>query len=72
VPRHCYHIVVSGHLGEISREAFARFTIELSGPDTVLIGALDETGLYDTLQRMESLGLELVALSRIPDRPDEV
>ena len=38
VSRHCYTIVVSGRMGDISREAFAVFTIESSGANTALTG----------------------------------
>lgn len=72
VSRHCYTIVVSGRLGDISREAFAEFTIESSGANTALTGEFNQTGLYDTLKRIQSLGLELAALTRVPSHPDEV
>ena len=69
--RHRYRIIVSGRLGEISREAFAEFAIESAGADTTLTGELDQAGLYGTLERVQSLGLELVALTRVPRHPDE-
>ena len=66
---HCYRIVVSGHLGDASREAFAGFKIEFNGRYTALVAELDQAALYGALNRIQSLGLELVALSRIEGDP---
>ena len=63
---HCYRITIAGGLGEIGREAFSDFRIETDGGDTVLIGNLDQAGLYGTLNRILSLGFELIALRRLP------
>jgi hypothetical protein len=65
VRKHAYQIVVSGRLWDASREAFADFTIESNGSNTSLRGALDQSALYDVLNRIQSLGLELIALSRV-------
>jgi hypothetical protein len=64
-----YRIVVSGHLGDASREAFAGFKIEPNGANTALEAELDQAALYGALNRIQSLGLELVALSRVEDDP---
>lgn len=64
---HCYRITIAGGLGEIGREAFSDFRIESNGTNTVLIGNLDRAGLHGTLNRILSLGFELVKLSRGPD-----
>lgn len=64
---HRYRIVVSGRLGDASREAFADFKIESNGTNTTLVAALDQSALYGALNRIQSLGLDLVALSRIDD-----
>jgi hypothetical protein len=63
---HCYRITIAGGLGEIGREAFSDFRIEANGTNTVLIGDLDQAALYGALNRILALGLELVALSRLP------
>ena len=63
---HCYRITIAGGLGEIGREAFSDFQIETDGEDTVLIGNLDQAALYGTLNRILSLGFELIALRRLP------
>ena len=62
---HRYRITIAGDLGEIGREAFADFLIESRGRDTVLIGDLDQASLYGALNRILSLGLELMELSRV-------
>ncbi len=65
---HRYRIVVSGALGEVGREVFADLRIEGNGADTVLTGNLDEPALYGVLDRILVLGLEIVQLSRLPER----
>ncbi len=64
---HRYKITIAGGLGETSREAFGDFQIVTNGTNTVLIGDLDQAGLYGALDRIQSLGLELVELSRLTD-----
>lgn len=64
---HSYRITVAGDLGEIGREAFSDFRIEANGTNTVLIGDLDQAALYGTLNRILSLGLELIELRRLTD-----
>jgi hypothetical protein len=70
VSTHRYMITVSGGLGETGREAFGDFQIERNRTNTTLTGELDQSGLYGALNRIQALGLELVALSRLPDGPD--
>jgi hypothetical protein len=67
VRTHSYRITIAGGLGEIGREAFSDFRIETHGGDTVLIGNLDQAALYGTLNRILSLGFELVELRRLPE-----
>jgi hypothetical protein len=62
-----YQITILGDLGETYREAFADFRIEPNGANTVLTGDLDQAALYGALNRIQSLGLELVSLSRLAD-----
>jgi hypothetical protein len=64
---HRYLIVISGGLGEIGREVFGDFQIEADGTTTVLTGDLDQAALYGALNRVQSLGFELVELSRLAD-----
>ena len=64
---HRYQITISGGLGEIGREAFGGFKIESDDTTTVLIGDLDQAALYGTLNRILSLGFELLRLNRLAD-----
>ena len=66
---HRYRITIAGGLGKTGREAFPEFLIESSGGNTVLIGDLDQPALYGALNRMLSLGLEVVELSRLTAEP---
>jgi len=68
VRTHSYRITIAGSLGEIGREAFGDFRIEIDGGDSILIGYLDQAALYGTLNRILSLGFELVELRRLPDQ----
>jgi hypothetical protein len=70
VRAHTYRITVAGGLGEIGREAFNDFRIEANGTSTILTGELDQAALYGTLNRILSLGFELVALSRLSGNPN--
>ena len=63
--RHRYQITISGGLGEIGREAFGGFQIESDDATTVLTGDLDQAALYGTLNRILSLGFELIQLNRM-------
>ena len=60
-----YRITIAGDLGEVGREAFLDFVIESDGTNTVLTGDLDQAALYGTLNRILSLGFELVELGRL-------
>ena len=62
-----YRITVRGGLGDASRQAFEDFTIESDGRETRLMQELDQAGLYGALNRIQSLGLELVDLTRLAD-----
>lgn len=65
VVRHRYEIIVAGGLGRIGRQAFVNLCIESRGTNTALIGELDQAALYDTLHRIEALGLQLIELTRL-------
>jgi hypothetical protein len=72
VELHRYRVIVSGRLGEISRGVFEDLCVESDGANTGLTGELDQAALYGVLDRIQSLGLELVALSRLDDEADPV
>jgi hypothetical protein len=67
VRTHRYQITIAGGLGDIGREAFGDFRIESNGANTVLIADLDQAALYGALNRILSLGFELVELHRLSD-----
>jgi hypothetical protein len=67
VRTHRYRIIVAGGLSEIGREAFSDFLIEANGMNTALIRDLDQAALYGTLNRILSLGFELIELCRLTD-----
>jgi hypothetical protein len=62
-----YRITVRGGLGDASREAFEGFAIVSDSTETTLIQDLDQAALYGALNRIQSLGLELIALTRLVD-----
>ena len=62
-----YQITISGDLGDIGREAFGDFKIESDDSTTVLTGDLDQAALYGTLNRILSLGFELIQVNRVVD-----
>ena len=70
MPTHRYRIVVSGAWGKVGRDVFWDLRVEGNGTNTALIGDLDETALYGVLDRILILGLELVELSRLPERTE--
>jgi hypothetical protein len=69
VTAHRYEVRVCGHLGDRMRHAFADLRVETRGKDTVLVGALDQSALHGVLARIESLGLELLEVRRLPGTP---
>jgi hypothetical protein len=64
---HHYRIIVSGTLGELTRQVFEDLRVESDGANTGLSGELDQAGLFGVLARVMEFGLELVALSRLDD-----
>ena len=62
-----YHIRVRGHLGETMLLAFAALQAATQGQHTVLTGRFpDQAALYGVLAEIESLGLELIEVKRVP------
>jgi hypothetical protein len=61
-----YEITVRGRLGATLVAAFDGLTASASRADTVLRGELaDQAALYAVLDRIESLGLELLDIRRV-------
>jgi len=67
VTAHRYQITLAGVLGEVGREAFGDFKIESDDSVTVLTGYLDQAALYGALNRIMSLGFELIQLNRMAE-----
>lgn len=62
-----YEFRVRGHLGQTVRRAFPELHAETIGGDTLLRGAVrDQAGLHGVLAEIESLGLELLEVRRVP------
>jgi len=59
-----YEVRVAGTIGPAGREAFADLEIRLEPRATVLGGTLDQAGLHGVIERIASLGLELVDIRR--------
>ena len=66
---HRYRIIVSGTLGELTRQVFEDLYVESDGANTGLSGELDQAGLFGVLNRIRDFGLELMALSRVDGEP---
>ena len=67
---HRYRITVEGLLGSVSCQAFEGLNIVSNEGHTSLIADLDQAALYGVLIRIQSLGLELMELARIPSELD--
>ena len=61
-----YEITIRGRLSETLLEAFDGLTAAPAGADTVLVGDhVDQSALFGALERIESLGLELLDVRHI-------
>jgi hypothetical protein len=67
-----YLIRINGHLGAALLSAFPAMTWEQQGPQTVLTGVLDRSGLHGVLAEIDSLGLELLEVRQLTDRESDV
>ncbi len=60
-----YEITVRGRIGDTVAGAFDGLTPTPAGANTVLRGPIaDQAALYGVLERIESLGLELIDVHR--------
>jgi hypothetical protein len=55
-----YEITVRGRLSDTLIDAFVGLSAAPAGANTVLRGPIDQAALYGVLERIESLGLELL------------
>jgi hypothetical protein len=68
-----YEIRVHGHLGALMLAAFPSSSAEIRGSDTVLRGPIqDRAALHGVLAQVESFGLDLIELRRLPASASEL
>jgi hypothetical protein len=64
-----YEIRVKGALSETAQAAFEDFTAAVHPAETVMRGRIrDQAELHGMLERLQSLGLELIEVRRVSDR----
>ena len=67
-----YEIRVKGRLSDSLLAAFEGLSATVEPVETVLYGPVqDQAALYGLLDRIQSLGLELVEVRRLPETPGE-
>jgi hypothetical protein len=67
-----YEIRIKGRLSDTLLAAFEGLTATVEPVETVLYGPVpDQSSLHGLLDRIQSLGLELVEIRRLPASPDE-
>jgi hypothetical protein len=64
--RHTYEIRVIGSLNAGACEAFTGMLVEAGPAITILSGDFDQSGLHALLNRVRTLGLELVGIKQMP------
>jgi hypothetical protein len=68
-----YEIRIKGRLSDSLLAAFEGLTATVEPVETVLHGPVeDQSSLHDLLDRIQSLGLELVEIRRLPTTSDEL
>ena len=68
-----YEIRIKGRLSDSLLAAFEGLTATVQPVETVLYGPVqDQAALYGLLDRIQSLGLELVEIRQLPPSADEV
>ena len=60
-----YLIRINGHLGATLLSAFPAMAWKRQGPETILPGMLDQSGLHGVLAEIEALGLELLEVRQL-------
>jgi hypothetical protein len=67
-----YEIRVKGRLSDTVTDAFEDFTASVKPAETVMRGNIrDQSELHGLLERIQSLGLELIEVRRLPGDPPE-
>ena len=68
-----YEIRIKGRLSDSLLAAFEGLSATVEPVETVLQGPVeDQSSLHGLLDRIQSLGLELVEIRRLPPSPDEL
>jgi hypothetical protein len=68
-----YEIRIKGRLSDSALAAFEGLTATVEPVETVLHGPVgDQSSLHGLLDRIQSLGLELVEIRRLPGSSEEV
>lgn len=62
-----YEVRVVGKLGPAGREMFSDLAQDTEPAATVLSGELDQAALHALLDRIRSLGLELIDVKQVPE-----
>jgi hypothetical protein len=67
-----YKIRIKGRLSDALLAAFEGLTATVKPVETVLYGSIpDQSSLHSLLNRIQSLGLELVEIRPLPTSPNE-
>jgi hypothetical protein len=64
MPRVTYEVRVLGDVRQVDDEAFADFTVVIESRVTVISGEMDQARLHGLIERVRTLGLELVEIRR--------
>ena len=59
-----YEIRVAGAVGPAARASFSDLAVTVEPAETVLSGRLDQISLYEMIERIQALGLELIDIRR--------
>ena len=63
-----YEIRIKGRLSDAVTDEFEEFTAAVKPAETVIRGELrDQAELHGVLERIRSLGLELIEVKRLPE-----
>ena len=60
-----YEIQVAGLLDEVAMKAFAGLDVSAHGGVTIITGEFDQAALHGVLERIRSLGLDLLEARRV-------
>ena len=71
MPQAAYEIRIQGRLSDTLAESFEDFTKAVRPAETVMRGEVaDQAALRGLLDRIQSLGLELIEVRRLPNEED--